>query len=66
MTDPTYWFVGLLITVVLVMPVVGYRFIRADLYPTLTDRIRMAEKMTKPKAPKAEIRPRVRRIGRYC
>merc|ERR1712045_249635 len=56
MSDPTFWFTCLLTTVVLLLPVVAWRFYRSDVHPTLTDKVRLLQRHAKIK-PKAEFRP---------
>ena len=61
LSDYTFWFTCLLTTVVLLIPVVAWRFYRMDVKPTLTDKARIkqrVEKKEKKKAkPKQEFRP---------
>lgn len=56
MSDPTFWFTCLLTTVVLLLPVVAWRFYRSDVHPTLSDKVRLLQRHAKIK-PKAEFRP---------
>ena len=60
MSDHTFWFTCLLTTVVLLLPVVAWRFYRMDVHPTLTDKARIkqrADKKEKKAKPKPEFRP---------
>jgi hypothetical protein len=56
MRDPTFWFTSLLTTVVLLLPVVAWRFYRSDVHPTLADKVRLLQRHAKIK-PKEEFRP---------
>ena len=56
MGDWTFWLTCLLTTVILMLPVVAWRFYRADVKPTLTDKVRLLQKHSKVK-PKEEFRP---------
>ena len=56
MSDATFWFTCLLSTVVLLLPIIAWRFYRADVHPTLTDKVRMLQRSSKIK-PKEEFRP---------
>ena len=56
MMDPTFWFTCLLSTVVLLLPVVAWRFYRSDVHPTLADKVRLLQRHSKIK-PKEEFRP---------
>jgi hypothetical protein len=49
MADHTFWFVVLLTTVVLILPVVAWRFYKVDVIPTLTDRARLLQRNSRPK-----------------
>jgi len=44
MKDQTFWFVVLLTTVVLILPVVAWRFFKVDVQPTLTDKARQVQR----------------------
>ncbi|XP_044515985.1 probable phospholipid-transporting ATPase IM [Gracilinanus agilis] len=44
LTQKNIWLVILLTTVVSVMPVIAFRFIKVDLYPTLSDQIRQLQR----------------------
>ena len=39
MSDTTFWFTSLVTTVVLLLPVVAWRFYKIDVHPTLTDKV---------------------------
>merc|ERR1712223_794614 len=56
MKDPTFWFTSLLTTVVLLLPVVAWRFYRSDVHPTLADRVRLLQRHSQIK-PREEFRP---------
>jgi len=56
MTDPTFWFTSLLTTVVLLLPVVAWRFYRSDVHPTLADRVRLLQRHSQIR-PREEFRP---------
>jgi len=47
MKDHTFWFVVLLTTVVLILPVVAWRFFKVDVTPTLTDKARLVQRSSK-------------------
>ncbi|XP_037689946.1 probable phospholipid-transporting ATPase IM isoform X2 [Choloepus didactylus] len=55
------WLVVLLTTVASVMPVVAFRFLKVDLYPTLSDQIRRWQKAQKKARPPRSRRPQARR-----
>eukprot|EP00095_Tigriopus_kingsejongensis_P008981 maker-scaffold570_size134912-snap-gene-0.9 protein:Tk08981 transcript:maker-scaffold570_size134912-snap-gene-0.9-mRNA-1 annotation:"phospholipid-transporting atpase id" len=57
MSDWTFWFTCLLTTVVLLLPVVAWRFYRQDVHPTLTDRVRLVQRNQKREKPRPEFRP---------
>ena len=65
MTDPTFWFTTLLTTVVLLLPVVAWRFYRSDVRPQLVDVVRVKQRRDKIK-PKDERRPFSGRRSRYA
>ncbi|XP_076104563.1 phospholipid-transporting ATPase ID-like isoform X1 [Mytilus galloprovincialis] len=48
--SPNFWFCLLLTNVVLLMPVVAYRYYMVDIKPTLSDRIRLKQRMTASKS----------------
>ena len=64
MMDPTFWFTSLMTTVVLILPVVAYRFYKSDVHPTLADKVRLLQRHAKIK-PKEEFRPFSGRRSRY-
>ena len=49
MADPTFWLTSLLATVVLLLPVVAWRFYKVDVQPTLTDKARLVQRAAKSK-----------------
>ena len=58
MSDWTFWFTCILTTVVLILPVVAWRFYRSDVHPTLTDKARLRQRKEKRFAKaKPEFRP---------
>ncbi|XP_063508294.1 probable phospholipid-transporting ATPase IM isoform X5 [Pongo pygmaeus] len=61
LTEKCIWLVILLTTVASVMPVVAFRFLKVDLYPTLSDQIRRWQKAQKKARPPSSRRPRTRR-----
>ncbi|XP_005376734.1 PREDICTED: probable phospholipid-transporting ATPase IM isoform X2 [Chinchilla lanigera] len=61
LTQKCVWLVILLTTVASVMPVVAFRFLKVDLYPTLTDQIRQRQKAQKKAKPVRRQRPQTRR-----
>uniref|UniRef100_A0A8I3XAQ1 Phospholipid-transporting ATPase n=1 Tax=Callithrix jacchus TaxID=9483 RepID=A0A8I3XAQ1_CALJA len=61
LTQKCIWLVILLTTVASVMPVVAFRFLKVDLYPTLSDQIRQRQKAQKKARPLSSRRPRTRR-----
>ncbi|XP_047289042.1 putative phospholipid-transporting ATPase IM isoform X9 [Homo sapiens] len=61
LTQKCIWLVILLTTVASVMPVVAFRFLKVDLYPTLSDQIRRWQKAQKKARPPSSRRPRTRR-----
>ncbi|XP_023324671.1 phospholipid-transporting ATPase ID [Eurytemora carolleeae] len=44
MSDHTFWFVVLLTTVILILPVVAWRFFNVDVRPTLADKARLVQR----------------------
>ena len=44
MSDTTFWFTSLLTTVVLLLPVVAWRFYKVDVHPTLTDKAKLVQR----------------------
>uniref|UniRef100_A0A8C1FNZ9 Phospholipid-transporting ATPase n=1 Tax=Cyprinus carpio carpio TaxID=630221 RepID=A0A8C1FNZ9_CYPCA len=57
------WLVILLTTVVCIMPMVAVRFIKADLYPTQTDKVRLLQQATRKQGPQEQNLRRVRRTS---
>ncbi|XP_073922017.1 probable phospholipid-transporting ATPase IM isoform X3 [Castor canadensis] len=55
------WLVILLTTVASVIPVVAFRFVKTDLYPTLSDQICRWQKAQKKTRPRSSQRPQTRR-----
>uniref|UniRef100_A0A8D1Z7X5 Phospholipid-transporting ATPase n=1 Tax=Sus scrofa TaxID=9823 RepID=A0A8D1Z7X5_PIG len=55
------WLVVLLTTVASVMPIVTFRFLRVDLFPTLSDQIRQWQKAQKKARPLYSRKPQTRR-----
>lgn len=47
MMGPTFWFLSMVSIVILVTPVLSYRFYNADVHPSLADKIRYKRKMMK-------------------
>ncbi|XP_071484021.1 probable phospholipid-transporting ATPase IM [Diadema antillarum] len=41
--QPTFWFTMILVTVILLFPVLGRRSLMMDIFPTLTDRVRLLQ-----------------------
>ncbi|XP_011920693.1 PREDICTED: probable phospholipid-transporting ATPase IM isoform X2 [Cercocebus atys] len=61
LTQKCIWLVILLTTVASVLPVVVFRFLKVNLYPTLSDQIRRWQKAQKKARPPSSRRPRTRR-----
>uniref|UniRef100_G3SZL2 Phospholipid-transporting ATPase n=1 Tax=Loxodonta africana TaxID=9785 RepID=G3SZL2_LOXAF len=61
LTQKCFWLVVLLTTVASVMPVVAFRFLKVDLYPTLSDQIRQWQKAQKKARPPSTRRSQTRR-----
>uniref|UniRef100_A0A671NN79 Phospholipid-transporting ATPase n=1 Tax=Sinocyclocheilus anshuiensis TaxID=1608454 RepID=A0A671NN79_9TELE len=57
------WLVILLTTVVCIMPMVAVRFIKADLYPTHTDKVRLLQQASRRQGPQEQNLRRVRRTS---
>ncbi|XP_016307954.1 probable phospholipid-transporting ATPase IM isoform X1 [Sinocyclocheilus anshuiensis] len=57
------WLVILLTTVVCIMPMVAVRFIKADLYPTQTAKVRLLQQATRRQGPQEQNLRRVRRTS---
>lgn len=45
-----FWFTLLLTCTILLVPVIAYRYYNLDVHPTLTDRIRLKQRLTKSKS----------------
>ncbi|XP_058854651.1 probable phospholipid-transporting ATPase IM isoform X2 [Acipenser ruthenus] len=63
LSQKSVWLVILLTTVVCVMPVVALRFLRVDLYPRLTDKVRFMQQASKKQRPLEHNLKRVRRTS---
>uniref|UniRef100_A0A5F8H0G3 Phospholipid-transporting ATPase n=1 Tax=Monodelphis domestica TaxID=13616 RepID=A0A5F8H0G3_MONDO len=63
LTQKNIWLVILLTTVVSVMPVIAFRFIKVDLYPTLSDQIRQLQKVQDKARPLKSHRRQPRRTS---
>ncbi|XP_006895390.1 PREDICTED: probable phospholipid-transporting ATPase IM [Elephantulus edwardii] len=61
LTQKSIWLIVLLTTVASVMPVVAVRFLKVELYPTLSDQIRQWQKEQKKARPLRSRRPQTRR-----
>ncbi|KAF4017470.1 hypothetical protein G4228_008593, partial [Cervus hanglu yarkandensis] len=61
LTQKCIWLVILLTTVASVMPVVAFRFLKVDLFPTLSDQIRQWQKAQKKARPLRSRKPQTRR-----
>lgn len=61
LTQKCIWLVILLTTVASVMPVVAFRFLKVDLFPTLSDQLRQRQKAQKKARPLHSRRPQTRR-----
>ncbi|XP_062858425.1 probable phospholipid-transporting ATPase IM [Trichomycterus rosablanca] len=57
------WLVILLITVVCLMPMMAIRFLRTDLYPTQTDKVRLLQQASRRQHPQEQNLRRVRRTS---
>jgi len=47
MADTTFWFTVLLTTVVLMLPVIAWRFYKVDVHPTLTDKAKLVQRSSR-------------------
>ena len=65
MGDHTFWFTCFLATVILLLPVVAWRFYRMDVQPTLTDRARLRQRTDRKAKPRPEFRPFSGRRSRF-
>ncbi|XP_071752711.2 phospholipid-transporting ATPase ID [Centroberyx gerrardi] len=63
LTEKSVWLVILLTTVVCVMPGLAVCFLRADLFPTLTDKVRHLQQDRKRQGPQEQNLRRVRRTS---
>ena len=63
--DHTFWFTCFLATVILLLPVVAWRFYRMDVQPTLTDRARLRQRTDRKAKPRPEFRPFSGRRSRF-
>ncbi|XP_041083017.1 probable phospholipid-transporting ATPase IM isoform X2 [Polyodon spathula] len=63
LSQKSVWLVILLTTVVCVMPVVALRFLRVDLYPRLTEKVRYMQQASKKQRPLEHNLKRVRRTS---
>ncbi|KPP68305.1 putative phospholipid-transporting ATPase ID [Scleropages formosus] len=63
LTQTSVWLVILLTAVICVMPVVAIRFLRTDLYPTLSDKVRHMQQASRKQRPQEQNLKRVRRTS---
>ncbi|XP_064785236.1 probable phospholipid-transporting ATPase IM isoform X1 [Oncorhynchus masou masou] len=63
LTQKSVWLVIMLTTVACVMPGLAVRFLKTDLYPTLTDKVRSLQQASKKLGPKEQNLRRVRRTS---
>uniref|UniRef100_A0AAY4CVD9 Phospholipid-transporting ATPase n=1 Tax=Denticeps clupeoides TaxID=299321 RepID=A0AAY4CVD9_9TELE len=63
LSQKSVWLVILLTTVVCIMPMVVYRFLRTDLRPTLSDKVRLMQQATRRQGPQEQNLKRVRRTS---
>ncbi|XP_048825243.1 probable phospholipid-transporting ATPase IM isoform X2 [Brienomyrus brachyistius] len=63
LTQTGVWLVILLTTTVCVMPVLAVRFLRTDLYPTMTDKVRHTQQASRRQRPQEQNLKRVRRTS---
>ncbi|XP_067358114.1 probable phospholipid-transporting ATPase IM isoform X4 [Channa argus] len=63
LSEKSVWLVILLNTVVCVVPGLAVSFVRVDLYPTLTDKVRHLQQSRKKQGPQAQNLRRVRRTS---
>ncbi|KAJ8271679.1 hypothetical protein COCON_G00105380 [Conger conger] len=63
LTQKSMWLVILLTTVICVVPVLAVRFLRADLYPSLTDKVRNLQRASRRQRPQEKNLKRVRRTS---
>ncbi|XP_046715041.1 phospholipid-transporting ATPase ID isoform X4 [Silurus meridionalis] len=63
LNQKSVWLVILLVTVVCIMPVVAIRFLRTDLNPTQTDKVRLLQQASRRQGPQEQNLRRVRRTS---
>ncbi|XP_049330571.1 probable phospholipid-transporting ATPase IM isoform X4 [Astyanax mexicanus] len=63
LNQKSVWLVILLTTVVCTMPVVAMRFLKTDLHPTQTDKVRLLQQATRRQGPQEQNLRRVRRTS---
>ncbi|GAA6100319.1 phospholipid-transporting ATPase ID isoform X2 [Tachysurus ichikawai] len=63
LNQKSVWLVILLVTVVCIMPVVAIRFLRTDLQPTQTDKVRLLQQASRKQGPQEQNLRRVRRTS---
>ncbi|KAM4554253.1 phospholipid-transporting ATPase ID [Fundulus diaphanus] len=63
LSEKSVWLVILLTTVVCILPGLVVRFLRVDLFPTLTDKVRHLQQSRKKQGPKEQNLRRVRRTS---
>uniref|UniRef100_H3B1E3 Phospholipid-transporting ATPase n=1 Tax=Latimeria chalumnae TaxID=7897 RepID=H3B1E3_LATCH len=63
LAQPTVWFTIILTTVVCIMPVVAFRFLKLDLKPQLSDTVRYTQLVRKKQKPQHRCMHRVGRTG---
>uniref|UniRef100_A0A3B1JRK7 Phospholipid-transporting ATPase n=1 Tax=Astyanax mexicanus TaxID=7994 RepID=A0A3B1JRK7_ASTMX len=63
LNQKSVWLVILLTTVVCTMPVVAMRFLKTDLHPTQTDKVRLLQQATRRQSPQEQNLRRVRRTS---
>ncbi|OQR66124.1 putative phospholipid-transporting ATPase ID-like [Tropilaelaps mercedesae] len=51
---PQFWFVACLTVTILMLPVVAFRFFYVDVFPTLSDRVRLKQRLQRIKARPSE------------
>ena len=39
-----FWFTALITSAVLLLPIIAYRFVKLDIYPTMSDKVRIVQK----------------------
>ncbi|XP_078392400.1 phospholipid-transporting ATPase ID-like isoform X2 [Cetorhinus maximus] len=63
LVQPTVWFTIILTTVICIMPVVAFRFLKLDLKPRLADTVRYTQLVRKKQKPQHRCMRRVGRAG---